>query len=381
VILIYACVTVAGYLLTLGPVLKWDGKEIMPLPTMLLYQLPGYALMRAPGRFIHLAVIGTAIIGAHALNQLHGKRFYGSFVLLVIGALTFELLPWNGRYENRISRAGESSKIVAYPYTGNDDVYAWLREQDPSAPIMHYPMHTDGEYQYTADLGRHPQPMLNGWGSFLPDWYYGYGWERFPSLGTMNFVWKRGIQYLLVHHELMTEREVSDLEQRIEAFNAATGGGMKLIEQFATVTVYEIPAQVAPLDLTLDQSVPGNSWQPPTLDGSRILTWMREPTATIELNLAEKRDYELTLVIGAEIEAGLRDTLTISVGETQIPLTREENGDETTISGVIPAAVIAGGRVPTIVTLQIDHVRSPAEIGQGDDRNTRGLAFTRLAVK
>ncbi|MBX3083354.1 MAG: hypothetical protein KF716_17105 [Anaerolineae bacterium] len=380
VIVIYACVTVVAYLLTLGPIFKWDGKEVMPLPTMLLYQLPGYALMRAPGRFIHVAVIGTAILSAHALNRLHGKRFYGSLIVLVIGALVAELLPWNGVYENRISRTSSSSRLIAYPFTTNDDVYAWLREQDQTAPIMHYPLHTDGEYQYAADLSRHPQPMLNGWGSFLPEWYYGYGWERFPSLGTMNFIWKRGIRFLLVHRELLSDKEDADLQKRIAVFNASNGGGLTVVQQFKTVTVYQIPEQIAPMEFAFDQGVPGNGWQAPVLANGRILTWMNSPTATIELDLAQKRDYEVTLVVVDEAEAGLLDTLTLNVGDTPISFTRARSDDGEAIHAVIPAAAVSGGRSVTPLTLHIDHVRSPADLGQGDDRTPRGLAFTRLVV-
>ena len=76
----------------------------------------------------------------------------------------------------------------------------------------------------------------------------------------------------------------------------------------------------------------------------------------------------------------LIDTLTLNVGDTAVPFTRSDGDDGIILTATLPASVISGERTVTRLTLQIDHVSSPADLGQGDDRTPRGLAFSRLTV-
>jgi hypothetical protein len=391
VIMFYALVTLTGYALSLGPVLKWNGAEVMPLPTMLLYQLPGYALMRAPGRFIHLAVIGTAMLGAFALHQMQGRLqgtgiwgVYPALTLLIVGGLLLELWPFNGKFENKINLAGQSSRLVAYPFPDNDDLYAWLRTQPADAAILHYPMHNQGdlgEYQYLADLGRHPQPMLNGWGSWLPVWYWNGEWSTLPNLRGLNFLWQRDVRYLIVHREYLTEREVEQFERQRSSLQGPTGDLLVPVQRFNSATVYALPAEIVPRRFPLDQPLPGQGWDAPTLFDGDIAVWMQERSATLVVAIGEARDYTLTLNVAREIDQGLIDTLTLTVNDALVPLTITRQGQRATVQATIPAALIqSGGRALTTLTFRVAYTRTYREMGMNSDDTPRALLLKRIEL-
>lgn len=384
IIVCYALITLTGYFLSLGPVLKWNGAEVMPLPTMLLYQLPGYALMRAPGRFIHLAVIGTAVLGAFALHQmrerLRGTAIRGAYptlTLLIVVGLLLELLPFNGKFENKISLAGTSSRLVAYPFPDNDDLYAWLRTQPADAAVLHYPMHNQGnlgEYQYLADLGRHPQPMINGWGSWLPVWYWNGEWSTLPNLRGLNFLWQRGVRYLIVHREYITEREYEQFERRRIALQGPTGDLLVPVQRFQSAVVYTLSSEIVPRRFPMDQPLPGQGWDGPMLLDGDFHVWMREPSATLAIAIGEARDYKLVLNVAGEIEQGLIETLTLTINESPVPLTVTRQGPGATIQATIPAALIRGGeRTLTTLAFRVAYARTLREIGRSNDDTPRAV--------
>jgi hypothetical protein len=57
-------------ILALGPVLLLAGREIMPMPYSLLAMLPGFDVMRTPGRFMMIASVGFALAAALGLASL-----------------------------------------------------------------------------------------------------------------------------------------------------------------------------------------------------------------------------------------------------------------------------------------------------------------------
>lgn len=60
-------------ILALGPTLLAAGREVMPMPYALLAKLPGFDVMRTPGRFIMIASVGFSVAAALGLASLMSR--------------------------------------------------------------------------------------------------------------------------------------------------------------------------------------------------------------------------------------------------------------------------------------------------------------------
>jgi hypothetical protein len=60
-------------ILSLGPVLRVAGLQLMPLPYRILAKFPGFDVMRTPGRFMMIASVGFALAAAFGLATLMAR--------------------------------------------------------------------------------------------------------------------------------------------------------------------------------------------------------------------------------------------------------------------------------------------------------------------
>src|SRR5262249_44997187 len=95
---LYGIITLASYFLTLGPRITLTPTVSIPSPYMLLLPLPGFFSLRVPSRFIVMAIVATAIMGAYALAYLQKKlnpRRARVVFAIIGGCLIIELMPLN----------------------------------------------------------------------------------------------------------------------------------------------------------------------------------------------------------------------------------------------------------------------------------------------
>jgi len=246
IVAIYAMITIIGFLLTLGPVVKINEAPLVPSPYLLLMQFPVFSWIRVPGRFILMGVIGTAVLSAYTMAIIarrYSQLAYYSSMALIGCLLVLELTPFNGDASKRIFGlpANQASnrvfKITTYDLKST--VYDWLAQQPQDTAVLHYPVTGMAAYQYFAYQPYTNQPMLNGGGSYLPNWYIENDWGQFPNVSMMNVLYDHRIRYILIHHDLMTPEENEAFANRWNIFQA-TFGKVPLVATFGAVEVYRV---------------------------------------------------------------------------------------------------------------------------------------------
>ncbi|HLA42839.1 MAG TPA: hypothetical protein VJZ27_05360, partial [Aggregatilineales bacterium] len=324
------------------------------LPYAALLNLPGFKSMRVPTRFYVMVITGTAILSAYGMQSFTARfqqkpRVYNVALMTLVLLLFLENVPMNnpgaeGNPLKAITTPREMRRMqgVYRPQDAAEvPAYAWLREQPPGTPIVHYP----GSYfivqNMLADQHLHGQPIFTGGGTFYPDYYWAIRWEIFPDMYVMHLLWQRDIRYLLVHRDLMNPDELSAFEARLAVFEREWID-LPYVGRFGEIDIYEVtaPEQIV---IDFDDKTPvGEGWHTPHVDEqNRTFIWTG-PEARSSLNLEPiplSTDYRILVVVLDEGLEGLAYSMSIFVNGITIPLLRESNS-ETAYSGVIPGAAL-----------------------------------------
>jgi hypothetical protein len=243
-LVVYGLLVIVGYLLTLGPVLKINDSAVMPLPYLILMQLPGFQALRVPARFLLMTLLGVAVLGGHTFALLRVRTDDLTFWAVIAGVsivLTIELIPFNGNPSNRILDSQPTSARVLQAVAFKEKippVYDWLRQQPSGTPIVHYPVSFEAGFQYLAYEPYHNQPVLNGYGSFYPDWYWTTNWSQFPEQNIIDFLVKRGIRYVLIHRDLLTPEAYILLKEQLSSPDRSSA--VQFVNTFDETDVYKI---------------------------------------------------------------------------------------------------------------------------------------------
>jgi hypothetical protein len=204
IIILYTVVIAVGYIFTLGPAIDLGNGTLIPLPYGLIVHLPGYSAIRVTARFILLVIFGTAILGAYGLTALleQTPRLRHLLLAVVWIALFIELTPFPYAYDDNGSIL--SARLMSpAPSTFDRSAYQWLAQQPYPTPVFEYPADNRGLYDYVTAQSSHHQPILDGKGSYLPEWSRFTAPPYFPGEAGLNFLHERHIRYVLVHNELL----------------------------------------------------------------------------------------------------------------------------------------------------------------------------------
>ncbi|HVO41766.1 MAG TPA: hypothetical protein VMT34_04040, partial [Aggregatilineales bacterium] len=240
---IYATLTLLGYLMTLGPTLKITSTLEIPLPYLILYQIPIFGLMHITTVFIVLAIFGTAVLSGAVLVLISRRKeplYYWLYLGGIALGLVIELTPFNGNPDHHLFAAPPPgvTYLTAIPLVDVPPVYTWLKGQPAGTPVFHYPNKPDSIFEYLLWEHVHDQPMLNGYGSFRPPWYAQTDWSKFPSPEIMQVLFSRGIRYVLIHHELMAPDDERLFKTQFETTGYAAN--FTFVGRFGEVDVYSI---------------------------------------------------------------------------------------------------------------------------------------------
>ena len=183
-----AMLAAAGLLLSLGPEIH-VGPWTFPGPYEALRLLPGAAALRTPSRLGILAVLGldllAAIGWARVAPHLGRPRPLAAAVACLAVA---ELWPAGLR--------GSIREVPPPPATAR-----WLATA-PRGPVLELPSSEDGgDALYVYWSTAHWQPMVNGWGAFVPSDDAGLRplGGRWPTPYVAGVFRKAGIRYVVVH--------------------------------------------------------------------------------------------------------------------------------------------------------------------------------------
>lgn len=152
---LYVMIALGALLLAFGPTLPMPFDHgWMRGPYALLLKLPGYDALRAPGRMLHIALIGAAVLGAGAVAALTAGRgpvvTVGLTVIVAASAL-FEGLP-------------PKLQMIWVPGAETDPTVAWLAKQPASWRLVELPMETGSTFEQIFQFRStgHWKPMING---------------------------------------------------------------------------------------------------------------------------------------------------------------------------------------------------------------------------
>jgi hypothetical protein len=389
VVLLYSLVIVAGYVLTLGPELAVGGGAALPMPYRLLMHLPGFRGMRVPGRLIILVVTGTAVLSAVTLGAVlerfrrpvNWAGFSAAAVLLAI-----ELMPYDGVTANPYARGvepGGSAKLLEPVVREHDTpITAWLAAQPPGTPVFHTPSGYTLTADYLVDIPYHEQPMLNGVGGFVPEWYRPVFLEDFPGVPFFVIMHERGIAYILVHHDLMSPPEEAAFARRWES-HEALWGTLPHVGRFGEVDVYEVRiATPRRVTVDFDHVAPGRGWcNPEETPGGVSLAWTKETQATLDLFLVAETDVRVAFRVVQGATPGILDSLWLAVDDEPVVLSRRaDEAGAVIFEGLIPRAAAARHSPMIRLVFGTDQIARAPVGGSGGARRL-GVAFDWVRIE
>lgn len=389
VVLLYSLVIVAGYVLTLGPELAVGGGSTLPMPYRLLMYLPGFRGMRVPGRLIILVVTGTAVLSAVTLGAvLERIRRPANWVVFsaIVVLLAVELVPYDGVAANPHAREAEQGKaaklLEPVVREHNTPITAWLAAQPPGTAVFHTPSGYAFTANYLVDIPYHEQPMLNGVGGFVPEWYRPVFLEDFPGVPFFVIMHERGIAYILVHHDLMSPAEEAAFARRWES-HEALWGALPRVGRFGEVDVYEVRiATPRRVTVDFDHVAPGRGWyDPEETPGGVSIAWTKETQATLDLFLLAETDVRVTFRVIQGATPDILDSLSLAVDGEPVALSRRRDEAGAAIfEGVIPRAAAARHSPMIRLDLRTDQIARVPVGGSGGARRL-GVAFDWVRIE
>jgi hypothetical protein len=336
--IVYAVIAVAGFLLSLGPLVRvWGVVLTRHGPyDWLQHVLPGMGGMRAPSRFVVIAILGLSVLASYGASLVVTRvppRMRAPIVAVLLAGVIAD--GW-----------AVPIPTVAYEPRGRLEdraIVEWLRAM-PAGPVLHLPLMTaqfqELHYQYATLF--HGHPMINGftgWASPLQELLRHprspiYDYDRYPS--TVAMLRSLGVRYVFVHpgDYNITQLANGELKETIDGFRRSgqLAGEKRLFDVYAfelmpfprTETadaLTPIPAGQFQVDVSQQKGraeflVDGDNdsrWIG-SQDGSSVITAQfaaPRDVARVELQLAQRSlmEYPRDLQIDAEDRDGRSRTL------------------------------------------------------------------------
>ena len=334
----YALMVVAGFLLSLGPVVRvWGVVLTRHGPyDWLQHLVPGMGGMRTPSRFVVVAILGLSVLAGYGATQLvdsiRPRLRPIAIVALLAGvvadgwAVPISTVPYSprGRPEDRA-------------------VASWLADAPPGA-VLHLPIVTyhfqELNYQYATLFHHHP--LVNGftgWDSPLQQLFRHprgplYDYARYAA--TVKMLRSIGVRYVVVHPGDYNVTQLADGELT-QTVNGIRGSGQVREEKrLLDVYAFELIPFPAPPKSTASRPIPAASFAVDVseqrgraellVDGDNDSRWIGvqngssaisarfdrpHDVARVELQLAERSlmDFPRELQIDAEDAGGRSRTL------------------------------------------------------------------------
>lgn len=215
----YVTLGAFAFLMCLGSRLYFFGHSVdIPMPYDLFYYLvPGFKVMRVPGRFIILVVLALAVLSAFAVRSIlrwvsskKSPAISGLAALGIVALLALDL----------VSVPLKTSRVPLKPEFPK--VYQWLAQEKGNIAIVEFPLAHYDKRTYEAGLQYEPswlalepyrtyysilhwKKTLNGYSGFIPDSYYEAvkAMDGFPSAESVPWLKASGIKYVIVHGKQM----------------------------------------------------------------------------------------------------------------------------------------------------------------------------------
>jgi len=213
-------IVILAWLLSLGPIIRCFGREIISGPYGFLYEwIPGFRSLRVPSRFVVLMMFGlTALSGWGAAIFLEKFKSVKSktLVSVILGMLI--LLDY-ASFPIPLARIRAGSEIPA--------IYSKVKNLPEDAVIIELPMpaHDWDEFQeaiYVYYSIYHWKKILNGYSGFSPPGYriVREAMEYFPSEQTFEMLRDLGVSHVLVHTQDFRAERGREVINRLKSFRS-----------------------------------------------------------------------------------------------------------------------------------------------------------------
>jgi len=196
----YGYLLLISFLLTLGPIIHFNGQEITYGPYLLLYHwVPGFDGLRVPSRFIIMLDLAVSVLSGFGLARILNRIRSSAFRVLLGTAIALLVL---------VEYASFPVKMPSVPI-GRDfpQVYTWLSRQPGDFALLELPLPAapdelwrEAVYVYFSTY--HWKKLVNGFSGFFPPGYnrlYLEDLRGFPSEETLKRMHHLGIRYLIIH--------------------------------------------------------------------------------------------------------------------------------------------------------------------------------------
>lgn len=184
--------------------------------------LPGFTGVRAPCRFLMMALFAFGVIIAVSIRDFLKlrMRYLAPFILL------FAI----------IEHMNPPMKLYRIPsYESLPAVYRWLQEKKEETTILEIPLQKPEElyrdieekrryitfqtiYMYYSTF--HNKKLVNGYSSFIPIWYKKLCklMLPFPDALSIFALKELGVNYIIIHKEFLSHEEIDEIEKRLPQY-------------------------------------------------------------------------------------------------------------------------------------------------------------------
>jgi hypothetical protein len=214
----YLLVAVLAWLLSLGPVVKLLGREIIGGLYGLFYSwMPGFQNLRVPSRFAVLMMLGLAVLSGWGVLFLMEKwkrprlRTIGPGILALLVLADYASVPMH------LAKVNVGSQIPK--------IYAAVRKLPKEASLVELPMpaHDWEEFEEAAAVYYsiyHWRNIVNGYSGYAPPGYrvIREAMDEFPSESTFELLNNLEVGYLLVHTQGFRPEKGRDIVRRLRNF-------------------------------------------------------------------------------------------------------------------------------------------------------------------
>jgi hypothetical protein len=381
--LFWGLLIVAGATLALGPYLKWsDATDVahttgIPLPYLLVRNLPFVSIARVPRRFIVLADLGIDMLAgfgaAYALAWLRraaGARraalgrvapALGAVVLIAVPLLEFAVIPQPVQpvafspFFTRVAQEPGDFGILELPVTSHylRDHVRMLNQTVHQKKIIggylarrvedYYLDRASPFYQF-IDLPVAPPPDIT---------------PPPAPFAVLNYY---DIPYVVVYKEDESYAQPGDREAVLAYAHALFPDPAAVVQDDAQVTAYRVP-RVAPVRTAWV----GSGWQPPETQGGRTWRWSSGQDAAIQILTATPIGWPLQFT-----SAAFHGAAHLSVTLNGAPVRTIDLGPDLRAYDLGVIALPAGES--TLAFHSDAPARSPIDVGESQ-RDARPLGF------
>ncbi|MGB8951594.1 MAG: discoidin domain-containing protein [Candidatus Aminicenantales bacterium] len=223
----YLFAVILAWLLSLGPVIRLLGKEIIAGPYGWFYKwVPGFQGLRVPSRYVVVMMFGLSILAGSGARLFLGKWKSMKARILIAAVLGGLVVLDYASFPLPLAKVNVGAQIPA--------IYSKIRDlpEEPAVLKLPMPRHDRDEYKEAISVYysmHHRKKIVNGYSGYSPPGYriVREAMEAFPSFRTFQLLQDLEVTHILVHTQGAGAERGRKIVRRLREFEDQ----IELIEQ------------------------------------------------------------------------------------------------------------------------------------------------------